>query len=336
MTLKSFLVLGCATVLAVVLAIVSLLSWHTGDAVSGRGTTFLPSLAKQASDIAMITIQDGDETVIFERDGGRFLDGSGFPVNREAASNLVTSISVLKIEEKKTADASRHGELELAPPGAEDGAGKKVTFTAKDGSEIASLIVGKSDYSVGGMNGGQYVRAGTDDQTYLVRGSVKLPYNRTGWFDTKLLEIKSEQIARATISDGEARELVLVKVGEKLKLMDLPQGKVEDHDKISRITRLFENLSFSDVRAESPDTEKSGPSIFVETTDGLSIKIVSTEKMEDKQFWVRISAAPTETGTDANATSLAKKLDGFEFKLSSYDSEILVWTLADFTKDAQS
>ncbi|NNF79923.1 MAG: DUF4340 domain-containing protein [Rhizobiales bacterium] len=337
MSPRSIVILGSATALALVLAVATSLSWSTRDAVSQRGAALLPALNKRVGDIALISVQTDSETMTIKRDGDTFTDGSsGYPVKREAVRNLVASVVVMGIEEKKTGDASRHGELDLAAPDQKDGAGTKISFLSKDGSVIGALIAGKNDYTVGGVSGGQYVRSASDDQTYLVRGSAKLPYSRAAWFDTKLLEVKTPTIVRASLTANGTKQVALTKVGEVLKLVDLPEGKVEDSDKISRISKLFESLSFADVRAHSKDMKADGNTVTIGTDEGLSVTIASVEQNTDETHWVRISLDGSEPKVKDRAEALAKRLDGFEFKLSKQNSEVIGWSVADLTKDAQS
>ncbi len=332
MNSKSFLILAGTTAVAAALAVTSSLSWNSGSAVSDRGEIFLPSLAKNGADIGAITIETAEETMTLERDGDRFLDASGYPVKREAARELLASVSVLQIEENKTSDATRHADLELAPPEAKVGAGKKITFLAKDGKPLAGLIAGKSDSTVGGVSGGQYVRSLDNDQTYLARGSVKLPYSRAGWFENKLLEFEAKVVTSAGVTAGEGAKVSLTKVGDKLKLVDLPEGKLEDDEKINRLTRVFGNLSFSDVRTAKGDAPAAAPAVRLAIQDGVSFTVTSVAKDKENAHWIRIGAVETKDSAKDKAAKFAKKFDGFDFKISSYDGETFGWKIDDFTK----
>lgn len=337
MTVKSLAVLGLATVVAVGIAVATSFSWNTRDAVSQRGAPVLPALAKKVDDIGLITVETSEHTTTIKRDGDGFTDAaSGYPIKREPVRALVASAALLAIEENKTGDATRHGELDLNAPDAKRGAGEKIIFRTKDSNELAALIAGKADYSVGGISGGQYVRRAGDDQAYLVRGSVKLPFGRAGWFDTKLLELEPETMASATIAKGEIARVSLTKVGDKLKLVDLPEGKAEDPDKIARVTRLFSALSFADVRKKKGAPPADAQSVSMTTGDGLTIKLVSIAPSEDKGLWVQISATADKPEAEKALAEVLKKLDGYEFKLASATISPFDWSAADLTKEPQS
>lgn len=336
MNAKSFLILAGTTAIAATLAVTSSLTWNQSSAVAERGKIFLPDLAKNAESIGSIKIETKDETMTLTRDGNRFLDASGFPVKREAARELLASASLLKIEEKKTADASRHEDLELAAPGAKKGAGKKITFLGKDGKPMSGLIAGEADSSVGGVSGGQYVRALDSDQTYLARGAVKLPYSRAGWFDNRLIELDEKKLVSAAISASADSTAKLTKVGGKLKLVDLPDGKIEDEDKIRRLTRVFAKMTFSDVRKAEGQPADGAPTMTVATTDGITYTVTSAEKDKENAHWVRVGAVKTDDSAAAKAKELTEKFGGFEFKISSYDGETFGWKIDDLTKAAGS
>ncbi len=337
MTLRSLTILGVATALAVAGAILTSFSWSTRDAVSERGATLLPDVAKQVDDIATISIKTEDQEITLKRDGDAFAEAaSGFPVKQDVVRTLMASVALLNIEEKKTADATRHAELNLAAKDAEKGAGEWVSFGSKSGGEIAAVIAGKTDYTVGGIRGGQYVRRAGEDQTYLVRGSVKLPYGRSGWFETKLLEVKPETVVSAEIAKGTARQAALTKVGEALKLVDLPEGKVADDTKIGQLTRLFQNLTFIDVRKKASSANADAPTVSVATSDGLSVKLVSLGVTEDKGHWVQIVASGETPEAKKALADVAEKLETYEFKVSGSKIAPIDWTSADLTKDAQS
>lgn len=128
----------------------------------------------------------------------------------------------------------------------------------------------------------------------------------------------------------------LTKVGDKLKLVDLPDGKVEDDDKIGRLTKLFSSLSFADVRKGTGAAKADAPTLSIASAEGITVKLVSIDVADDKGHWVQVLATADTTEAKKGLADLVKKLDGFEFKLSGYDSAVLAWTLADVTKDAQS
>ncbi len=333
---KSFFVLAGATGLAVVLAVTSSMSWGTKDTLSERGRAFLPELAGKVGEIASIRVTEGDMKMTVRKDGDRFVDSSGYPVKRDAVRDLVASASVLAIDERKTADSARHADLDLASPDAERGAGKLVEFIDGNGDVLAGFMAGKADYSVGGVGGGVYVRPHDSDQTYLARGSIKLPYGRHGWFDNTLFETDREKIAAITIEHDGTPVAVVKRDGDRMLLEEMPDGKTLDENKVGRLTRLFANLSFSDVRAASDDPQPASRVLAVETGDGMVVKLAALEKSDDEGRWIRVVTGESEAAPESAQAKLAQKVEGFEFRLAAYDAEMFDWSVEDLLETPQS
>ncbi|MEM9029592.1 MAG: DUF4340 domain-containing protein, partial [Pseudomonadota bacterium] len=178
MTPKSFLALATATLVAVLLAMVTSSTSNTGNVIADRGESFVSGLAEKANSIASITTVTSDGTTTVTKKGNTFVDASGFPIKDETARQLVTSLALLSIEERKTDVADRHADLELAAPDAKSGAGQRITLKDSGDRVVADVIAGRREFTVGGTRGGQYVRNASDTQAYLVRGTVNVPSGR--------------------------------------------------------------------------------------------------------------------------------------------------------------
>src|SRR4029453_17064486 len=98
--------------------------------------------------------------------------------------------------------------LGLADPGAAN-AGKEITIRTARG-ELADVVVGNRDSSIGGPTGGMYVRLKGQPQTWLARGNVRLPSSKADWFAAVDLGVKGNQIVR-----GEYRGRGRVKGGRE-------------------------------------------------------------------------------------------------------------------------
>ena len=331
MTVRSLTVLGLITACALALAIASSYSWNASDAVSERGNRFAPAIAADAQRVSEITIEEPDKKTVLIRKGAEFVDASGFPAKIEPVRELIKSLAALAIVERKTADPARHHELELAPPEAEEGAGKRIALNAAAGTAIESLIIGKADYTVGGGGGGHFVRRETDPQSYLVSGAVKLPFSRAGWFDTALVDIGEAKINRASLGDGQSSVLRFRRVDDALVIADLRPDLEPNLEKIGRMDRSFVPLKLEDVRRASKRELAGEPILAFETDTGLSLEIRSVEAIADNNRWVRISAAASKSEAEGEAQAIEDKVKGFEFRLDTLTSEILSWTLDDLT-----
>ncbi len=335
MTGKSFFILAGATLFSVVAAAASLTFDRTGPATSAAGEKVFPGLENAVADVARLTFREGDFEMVVERRDGVYVDAaSGHPVDTEVLQDIVGAMTLAEIAEAKTTDPARHADLGLAGIDAELGAGSEVLLENASGETIAHLIVGDRDFTLGGISGGQYLRRGGEDATWLARTRIDPPTRRSGWFDTSLFEIEPEQIVRAalTAETGETLDFARDSADAFVLTATLPEGRVARDSQIARIPRLFATLDFDDVRAEGPAAE-TGARLWAETAEGVKITLtaVEAENGEDR-LWVRIGVE----GGGAAADSLRVRTDGYEFALPASDAEILGWTLDDLTEKVES
>ncbi len=324
--------LSIATAVAVILAIAT--SWTGGSdsAINQRGEPFAPGLLDKANDIAEIRVEAPDGETVIKRDSNAFLDASGFPVNTDMVRRLVTSVALLTIEEKKTSDPKRYPDIQLSEPKAKTGAGTLVALKNASGQDIVSIVAGEKDFSVGGTNGGQYVRATDDPQSYLVRGSVRLPAARADWFERNLVKTDKKKIVKASLGDDGTAAFTISGKDGKHELETVPAEREGDEIKIDRVLSIFESLRFVDVRARSKDAEAKGPTLSAETADGLKFEVRSIGTKDEKDDWVRITATALQDSAKTEVGALREKLEPFDFRLTAREVEILGWSIDDITR----
>ena len=150
-----------------------------GIASDRRGERVLPGLIDKANEITGLVVRQGKDTLAIERrESGFVAANSGFPVKADTVRDLIASSIELSFEEARTSDPARYADLGLADPGAAADAGKEITFRAGSG-ELADFVVGNRDTTVGERVGGVFVRLKGQPQTWLARGNVRLPANRS-------------------------------------------------------------------------------------------------------------------------------------------------------------
>ncbi len=328
---KTLPVLAGLTAIAVSLAVTSARYADVSDAIADRGTPFLSGFADASSAIAKITVVGPDQNTVVIRDGKRLVDASGFPIKETLAQSLTTNLAVLEIEEKKTADPARYGDLGLAAPDADAGAGTRVTVANADGRAISDVVLGAREVSVGGLRGGQYVRRADAPQSYLVRGFVSVPPDRAGWFETTLAEIKRDQIAKIVAPD-----YTLTRTGDDLALeTPLPEGGDVDPNKLNRVSGMVSPLTFIDVRKSTDEQKPDGPVISFTTTDGAVVEVRTFKTTDDEEgAWARLSATAAGEAEAAKklASGISEKTSGFDFKIGTGDYNTMVLKPADFAK----
>jgi|GEM_PF-1292744 len=330
-TPAKLLTLAVITAVAVGAAVFSVQRSTATSSQSERGNDFLPGLIGKANTADQVVVTDGTVKTIIKKEGDSFVHDSGYPVRGEAVGNLLTSLALLTVEERKTDKPDLYPDLELAPPDAEDGNGRQVTVLA--GSEIlADLIVGTADFSVGGTRGGVYARNATEPPAYLLRGNVAVPGTAAGWFDTQAYKFDPASILTAQIKPATGLPVRLAQSGtsKTLVLDQLPQGAAADPTKIQRVAALASELSFENVRKASG--KPSGHTLTTVTNTQFRYIVQGIDKMDPENAWVTIRVEPDSVKATAKANEANQRFDGFEFKISRSNAEMFAWTVADLLK----
>jgi hypothetical protein len=302
-----------------------------------RGETVLPALLAKGNDVTVVTVRDSTGTFTAERRGNGFVAAdSGYPVKSETARDILASSAELAFEEIRTANPGRYGELGLADPDSKeagkdgkDASGREITFRTA-GGELAGIVIGKPDSTASGTAGGVFVRVKGEAQTFLARGSVRLPSARTDWYVPVDLDVKRKDVKKIELSGGGRDGLTAAAPDDKpgtLVLADVPENRTAEAFKVSRLTTVVESFTFQDVRKATKPADDARR-MAVDAGSGLRLTLVSLG-----DGWVQITAEASEDGAKDKAKAIASKVDGYDFRLPSNLAEVLGWTMADVASE---
>ncbi|HSV25355.1 MAG TPA: DUF4340 domain-containing protein [Xanthobacteraceae bacterium] len=304
-------------------------------AADRRGETVVPSLMAKRNDIISLSIRDGSDTLAIERRDNRFVAAdSGYPIKTDAVGDVIVSCALLSFQEARTSNPARYGDLGLADPGAKD-AGKEITFRTASG-ELADLLVGNSDPTVGGPAGGVFIRLKGQPQTFLARGNVRLPSGRSDWFVPFDPDIKSSAIKKVELAGGGRDGVIASANAEKpgtFVLADLPEKRTADSNKVTQLTTFIDSFTFNDVRKATKSADDARRMV-VETSDDLHLIITAVGDLT--QGWVQIAAQAKSDAAKNKAQMIDSKVAGYEFRLPEYKAGMLGWTISDLTSEKQS
>lgn len=311
MNKNTLLVLAAVTVAGVGVALLSDRDGATSTAASGSGPLF-PGLEERVNDVARITLQKGANTVTVERQGETWTlpDRGGYPAKFAEAKKVAVRLARLQIEEEKTARKENHARLEVEwPPKESDDAaagepGLVKLFDAS-GTELAGLIVGKSDWQ--GSAQKLFVRPDSGDRVYLVEGPLDVVAEVRSWIEPKVLDIARDRVQHVTIAhaDGELVEIDRSTTNHTdFKVQNVPPGETERYEGVANgIGGALAGLTIDDVRPAGEvdlTAEPRARSVFT-TVDGL-VLTVETARADDKT-WAHIACAyrePDETTPPAD------------------------------------
>jgi hypothetical protein len=332
MNARQLTVLGGIAAVCVIATVAVLHTTATAVPTDHRGEAVVPALRNRAGELTGITIRDGADTFNIERRGSEFVAAdSGFPVRLDAVREVVTQSAGLVFNEARTSDPGRYSELGLADSG--NGSGKEIEFRSANG-DIADLVVGNNDNTAGSAGGGQFVRIKGQPQTWLARGTVRVPTSRTGWYANVDFDTKRSEIKKITLSGGTGDTITIAaddkKPGE-FDLQNVPEKRDPDSFKVSRLATLFDGFSFQDVRkrsgAPAADARRA-----VADADGVQVTLTNVGNLTDG--WVQVTAEPSAAdGKPDKAKAITAKTADFEFRMPSQLTEILGWNLKDVTNE---
>jgi hypothetical protein len=333
---RSVLPLACATVVLVVLAIVTLATGDRGVSRAAPNVRAFPALADRLGDVASVAVSRDGSTMTFIRNGDGWLVGEkgNFPANGGKVSQMVRAMADLTLVEPKTQRAELYPRLELEDPGK----GKSALVTIKDkfGAAIAEAIVGKRRYDrLGGGNDGVYIRKPGDARAWLARGSLDRSGDPPSWLDRQILDISEKNIAKVTLTQVDGTKLVISRPAPdaKFAVEDAPaDAKFKSDAVTSGPATALETLDLEDVKpaAELPISDKDVVRASFTTFDGLNIELRLLE--HDKTKWVAISAIGSGTA-EAEAKKLDDKVARWTYEIPAYKANLLKTKLADLIEE---
>ena len=335
MTEKKFLNLIITSILLAVLAALSINFNTQSYNFEKRGEVFLKDFTKNINNIEIISIESFDNTIDIVKRNNSYTSESGYPLKKGMWENLITSLSLLRIEESKTNSPERHEDLNLKSPefnkteDESDGYATKITLKKNDGTVFSSILFGKTDPSVGGLSGGQFARMNGDNQSYLLKGAIRMPGSKSDWFESLLFSIKNEDFIRATLKkDNKIFEIENIKNSLKITYPLNPNFN-PDQEKLTDIRDVIESFYFYDVKKSLTSYPNNLPTLSYETKNGLILSISSVNPKEKGENWVIIKVASNDPKSKELSEEIKNKTSGFEFLANINTSNILRWNLED-------
>ena len=343
MTKKIFLNISIITAALVVLAIISINLNTSNYGFENKGKLFLDNFTKNVNDITTISINSFENNINLVKQNNSYISESSYPLKKGLWENLITSLSLLRIEELKTNDPSRHSQLNLLLPeqnkskDEDEGYGTKITLKKKDGTIYSSILFGMVDRSVGGISGGQFARFPNEDQTYLLKGAIRMPTTKSDWFESLLLSIKKDDVQKINLSNKNG--IIEIQSKDDKLSLTMPKSvnfKIDD-TQLSDARDVINSFYFYDVKKSTQKYSKNLPTLSYEVKDGLILTISSINPDDGGESWVIINAKSNDKKSEKMAQEITKKTKGYEFLANIITSDILRWKLKDLAaKDKKS
>ncbi len=334
---SNFTKLSIVTAIFLGLASYSVLKSKDSNLFSERGNTFIENLPSKLNDIQKIKITGRDLDMELINRNNSFIETSGYPFKAGVWESFITSLSLLRIEEKKTNNPERHNELNLVAIDKfkenddNNEPATKITFLTKGQKVFKSILLGKIDNTVGGISGGQFARYDKDDQAYLLKGALRMPSGKSDWFNSLLLKLDQDKLSSISVK----RKKIIFEIeskDKKLSLKNNPDLKI-DEEKLKQVAEVIDAFYFYDVRKVNKIKNNSNKIISYKFKDGLILELKFIEKSKDsKESWIEISTQSNNPKTINEAQDLNKKTKGYQFLANINTSVIFNWNIKDLIK----
>ena len=334
---NTFAQLLIVTVIFFALASYSVLKNKDSNLFSERGNTFIENLPSKLNEIQKIKITGRDLDMELINKNNSFNETSGYPFKAGVWESFITSLSLLRVEEKKTNNPERHNELNLVAidkfkeSNNENEPATKITFFTKDQNIFKSILLGKIDNTVGGISGGQFARYDKDNQAYLLRGALRMPSGKSDWFNSLLLKLDQDKLSSISVK----RKEIIFEIESKDKKLSLKNNldlKI-DEEKLKQVAEVIDAFYFYDVRKANKIRKNNNNIISYEFKDGLILELKFIEKSKNsKESWIEVSAQSNNSNTINEAKDLNKKTKGYQFLANINTSVIFNWNIKDLIK----
>ncbi len=331
---RSFAALVIITVVAFVLAVTTYAAENRWSQAKVSGDPLFPGLAAQAGKVVRIEIRQGDKSLVLARDkeSWSLADRSGYPAKTEAVRSLLVKLAGAELVEAKTQKQGRYALLELEDPSGKDAKSRLLRLLDDKGGLITEAVIGKKRYDAfGASRSGTYVRKAGETQTWLSNADLDVGLSVRDWVQPGILDIAASKIKKLTLEIPGEEPLVIERDAadtNKHALVGIPDGKkLKAGAGADSIVRAAGNIDLEDVRKRDGAPGTDAGVARLEGDGGLAVTLKL--RKDGEASWVSIEAAGAEGDAKKTAEEIAKKAQGWEFKVPPYKADSILKRRAD-------
>lgn len=362
MNQKSRLGLAAAIVAVMVLLVAVFGYRERPGTVAGAESPWLPELRQQLGELRRLRLQSSAETVTLARgdEGWVVEERAGYPADFRRLETLLEALASARLVEQKTAKPEFFDRLGLVDIEQPESEAVQLEIWNAGEQPFVRVLLGKAAEG----RSGRYVRAASEQQTWLIDTSPDPMTSPADWLERTLLDVDFSRVASVSRALGGTLEFSASRVvagDAPLAVGALPAGKAP------RYQSVFDAAARAILTAEPEDVRKAAELDFTgaaETVigcfDGLQLTVRAIKAKDGN--WVALLAAAGEPvpRADEPATELAgdeelapatggaaaksadvaaevarlnRRLDGWAFKVSDYVYGELAKGLADYVQD---
>ena len=308
-----------------------------------------PGLAEKLSSLKTVVVKqsDGDFTFDWNGKGWSFRDRQNYPADGEKLNGIVLTLARMVKIESKTSVVDKYDRLDLNDPKAKDSRAKEIVLLDRDGKALADVIIGKRKFTLGGKEGGTYVRLPESPQTWLALGDINPGAKARDWLKRDIADLKDKQIKRIVVTHPDGERIVVGKLTAQdasFKVENLPKGKEPASDYVAdEFGRLLAVLLLDDVAKADTVAFAKDKTITadVDGFDGIHVNLQVTESGGNTWLKIKADAPPSKEATTTAepgadwakmAAEITARGDGWVFQVPAYEVAPLKKRMAELIK----
>ena len=247
MSEKSFIYLFILTVVLLVTSVISSLIQPRFETKINKGELVFEKLNSELNNIARIKIDNGINQIDIAKIQNEWVmeNKDNYKVKEDVVKENLIQTAQLRFFEKKTEDPSLYSRIGLDYPKDEEGNSKLILIFNLDNENVSEFIQGKI------KKNGIYIKKVDEKSTWLTTGILKMSIDDNDWLETKIFDIKNEEIAKIQLIHTDKSILSVSKTNkenENFVIDNLPKEETPKSDLIANFLSYFlVNLTFEDV-----------------------------------------------------------------------------------------
>ncbi len=349
MKTRTFYGFAAVTAVVVAAAVYAVVTQRAPSTVASGGERAFPALSTALNDAAEIAVKSNAASFTIKKAGDVWViaEKDSYPVEFDKVKAALVKLAELRLLESKTSDPARYERLQLNNVADKDAKSKEVAVKDAKGQVLASGVLGRRNASLfGATASGTYIRRGSEPQAWLAEGDVDLGATPNDWLQRRIVEIPSERVKSAEVTQATGEKLFLhkEKPDDKNYTVDnIPAGrKLASEGEANGIGGGLWRLELEDVKKDSSLAfDKPAVALF-KTFDGITVRIESV--FEGQDVWSRISATADDPQGDdavkeklkAEAAAITERAKGWTYKMSPGDGERLTRKLDDLLEKPEA
>ena len=247
MSEKSFIYLLILTLILLAAAMISSLIQPKFETKINKGEVIFQNLNSELNNISKIKVNNGLDEIVIGKDQADWVMESkyNYKVKDDVVKENLIQVAQLRFFEKKTEDPSLYSRIDLHYPNDEEGNSKLILILNQNNEKLSEFIQGKV------KKNGIYIKKIGDTSTWLTTGVLSMSIYDNDWLETKILDIKNEEIKKIKLKHAD-KSILLVskknKESENFAIDNMPKGETPKSDLIANFLSYFlSNLTFEDV-----------------------------------------------------------------------------------------